>query len=139
MNTLASPLLVGSAFIIFALGMAHLLFTFRGNRFHPRDAALQARLKEVSPVITRQTTMWNAWIGFNASHSLGAILFGLIYGYLAVVHGPLLFGSTFLLCVGLLTLCGYIVLAKRYWFSLPFRGILVATVLYVLALVANGA
>ena len=25
-----------------------------------------------------------AWIGFNISHSLGALLFGVIYGYLAV-------------------------------------------------------
>ena len=25
-------------------------------------------LRAVSPVITRETTMWQAWIGFNASH-----------------------------------------------------------------------
>ncbi len=28
-------------------------------------------MQQVSPVITRQTTMWKAWVGFNASHSYG--------------------------------------------------------------------
>ena len=139
MSTLASPLLAASAFIIFALGAAHLLLTFRGNKLYPRDAALHVRLKEVSPVITRETTMWKAWVGFNASHSYGAIFFGLVYSYLALVHASLLFGSPFLLSVGLLLLGGYIFLGKRYWFSVPFRGIVLATVLYVLALVAHWA
>ncbi len=137
MSALASALLVVSAFIILALGAAHLLFTFRGHKFHPRDAALHARLKEVSPVISSEATMWRAWVGFNASHSFGAILFGLVYGYLALVHSRLLFGSPFLLSVGLLLLGGYVFLGKRYWFSVPFRGIVVATILYVFALVAS--
>jgi hypothetical protein len=32
---------------------------------------------------------------------MGAILFGLIYGYLAVVHSEFLFKSSFLILVGL--------------------------------------
>jgi hypothetical protein len=138
-SAIASLLLATSALVILALGVAHLVFTFRGNKFHPRDAALEARLKEVSPIITRETTMWKAWVGFNASHSYGAILFGLVYGYLALVHGPFLFASPFLLGVGLLLLGGYVFLGKRYWFSIPFRGIVLATALYVLALGARWA
>jgi hypothetical protein len=79
--------------------------------------------------------MWRAWVGFNASHSLGALLFGTIYGYLAVVHRALLFQSWFLLSLGLLTLVAYALLGKRYWFSVPFRGILLAAVFYAGALV----
>jgi hypothetical protein len=138
-SAFASLLLATSALVILALGVAHLVFTFRGNKFHPRDAALEARLKEVSPIITRETTMWKAWVGFNASHSYGAILFGLVYGYLALIHGPFLFASPFLLGVGLLLLGGYVFLGKRYWFSIPFRGIVLATALYVLALGARWA
>jgi hypothetical protein len=48
-----------------------------------------------------------------------------------------LFQSTFLLSLGLLLLGGYAFVAKRYWFSVPFRGILLATVFYVIALVIN--
>jgi len=139
MNAFASLLISASAAIILLLGLVHLLYTYRGNKLHPRDAALQARLKEVSPVITRETTMWKAWIGFNASHSYGAILFGLVYGYLALAHASFLFQSTFLLVLGLLLLAGYVFLGKVYWFSVPFRGIVLSTVLYVAALIVRWA
>jgi len=139
MAAVASSLVAASAAIILLLGLVHLLYTFRGRKLHPRDAQLEARLREVSPVITRQTTMWKAWVGFNASHSFGAILFGAVYGYLSLAHGSLLFGSPFLLSVGLLLLLGYAFLGKRYWFSAPFRGIVLATLLYVAALIARWA
>jgi hypothetical protein len=96
-------------------------------------------MQEVSPVITRETTMWKAWVGFNASHSYGAILFGAVYGYLSLAQGAFLFQSTFLLSLGLLLLGGYAFLGKRYWFSVPFRGILLATVFYVIALLVDWA
>jgi hypothetical protein len=81
------------------LGLAHLLFTFRGPAFMPRDRALAARMEEVAPVISVDTTMRKAWIGFNASHSFGAILFGAVYGYLALLHPAFLAASGFLLAL----------------------------------------
>ena len=139
MSMLAPWLVAASAGIILALGLAHLLYTFRGSSFHPRDAALATRMMEVSPRITRETTMWKCWIGFNASHSYGAILFGLVYGYLALAESALLFRSTFLSALGMLTLAGYVFLGKRYWFSVPFRGIVLATALYIAALLVHWA
>jgi hypothetical protein len=65
---LASIFMVVSAGIILALGVPHLICIFSGKKLTSRDTALQVRMAEVSPVITRQTTMWKAWIGFNASH-----------------------------------------------------------------------
>jgi hypothetical protein len=135
MATLASALVAASATVILWLGLIHLLYTFRGHKLHPRDAQLEARLREVSPVITRETTMWKAWIGFNASHGLGVILFGAVYAYWALAHGSFLFASPFLLAVGLLFLLGYVFLGRRYWFSVPFRGIVLAAILYVAALI----
>jgi len=137
MSTLPPSLIAASAAIILLLGLIHLLYTFYGPKFLPRDRELQARMQEVSPVITRQTTMWKAWVGFNASHSFGAILFGAVYGYLALAHSAFLFQSTFLLSLGLVLLFGYVILAKRYWFSIPFRGILLAAFLYALALISG--
>jgi len=96
-------------------------------------------MREVSPVITRETTMWKGWVGFNASHSFGAILFGVIYGYLSIAHEEFLFRTPFLLFVGLLLLIGYVFLGKRYWFNVPYRGIALATVLYVAALIIRWA
>ena len=139
MNALAPYLMAASAAILLALGLLHLLYTFRGPKLWPRDASLQQRMSEVSPVITRETTMWKAWIGFNASHSFGAILFGVVYGYLSLMYRAILFGSAFLLAVGLVLLLGYAFLGKRYWFSIPFRGILASLVLYVLAVASAAA
>lgn len=139
MITLAPLLVAASAAIILLLGLIHLLYTFRGLKLHPRDAALETRMREVSPVLTRETTIWKAWVGFNASHSYGAIFFGLVYGYLALAHSSFLFQSPFLLLVGLFLLAGYVYLGKVYWFSVPFRGIVLSTALYVAALVIKWA
>jgi hypothetical protein len=135
MVSIASWFVAASAAIVLLLGVLHLVYTFRGRMLHPRDPNLIARMNEVSLVLTRETTIWKAWIGFNASHAYGAIFFGLIYGYLALEHTLLLFHSPFLQVVGLLLLAGYAVLGKLYWFSVPFRGILLSAALYIAALV----
>lgn len=132
----AIGLMTLSALVILMLGVLHLIYTFRGAKLMPRDPALQARMDEVHPVITRQTTMWRAWVGFNASHSMGAILFGLVYGFLANAYPELLFASPFLLAVGLAMLGGLAILGKLYWFRVPFAGIVISLVCYVASIVA---
>jgi hypothetical protein len=61
----------------------------------------------VSPVITRETTMWRACIGFNATHSFGLILFGALFGYLAMRHSAFLLHSRSLLALGFVLLLSY--------------------------------
>ena len=111
----ARILMVFSASIVLTLGVLHLVSTFRGPGLTPRDHALQISMSQSSPVMTKETTMWRCWVGFNASHSLGLILFGSVFGYLALAHGQLLFQSPFLLVVGLAMLGGIVVLCKVYF------------------------
>lgn len=132
----AGLLIAAGAGIVLALGCLHLVFTFHGPKLWPRDPAVRPAMDATPLVLTRETTVWRAWIGFNASHSLGAILFGAIYGYLALARREVLLGSPFLLGVGLSALAAYAVLARRYWFSVPFRGICLALALYLAGLVA---
>lgn len=127
------------AVIILVLGLEHLLYTFHGPQLHPRDPDLTARMMTVSPVITRETTIWRVWVGLNASLGLGLILFGALYGYLAICQSALLFRSFFLLTLGFTVLLGYAVVAKFYFFPAPFHGIVLATVLYVLGIVIKWA
>ena len=126
---LSSLLLAAAAAVILLLGGVHLLYTFSGPKLQPRDAGLREAMERVSPVITGQTTMWRAWVGFNASHSLGAMLFGLVYGYLALAVPEVLFGSPFLLFVGAGMLLTLSWLARCYWFRVPFVGVSVAVLL----------
>ncbi|KTC41584.1 hypothetical protein LGQ10_08370 [Pseudomonas sp. L5B5] len=122
-------LLAGSA-IVLLLGSLHLIYTFATDKFQPRDPALAERMRQVSPMITRQTSLWRAWVGFNASHSLGAMLFGLVYGYLACWHPDLLQQAPGLLYIGGTFLAGLWFLALRYWFRIPLVGISLALLLF---------
>src|SRR5215813_1759348 len=127
----AKILMVLSASIIFTLGVVHLVSTFWGPMLTPRDPALQVSMSQIAPVITNETTMWRCWVGFNASHSMGLILFGLVFGFLALAHGQLLFRSPFLLVVGLAMLGGLVVLCEVYFFSGPLTGISISLACYV--------
>jgi hypothetical protein len=127
----ARILMVLSASIIFTLGVVHLVYTFWGPKLTPRDPVLQISMSQISPVITKETTIWRCWMGFNASHSMGLILFGLVFGYLAMAHGQLLFQSPFLLVVGLAMLGGLVVLCKVYFFSGPLIGVCISLACYL--------
>ncbi|MGA9354335.1 MAG: hypothetical protein WBE44_08840 [Terriglobales bacterium] len=133
----ARILMVLSASVILALGLIHLVYTFWGPKLMPRDPALQISMSQTSPVVTRDTTMWRCWIGFNASHSLGLILFGLVFGYLALAHGQPLFQSPFLLVLGLATLAAYVVLSKLYFFSVPLTGVSISLACFVASVILS--
>jgi hypothetical protein len=128
-------LVAASAAIILLLGFLHLAYTFFTRKFNPRDDALQTDMQQVSPRITSQTTMWKAWIGFNASHSLGLILFGAIYGYLSLFAWTLLVHSAFFVGLGIAFFVSYLLLARFYWFRTPLIGIVLAGSLYLLGIV----
>jgi hypothetical protein len=70
---------------------------------------------------------------------MGAMLFGLVYGFLALAHSQLLFHSPFLLVVGLAMVGGFLALAKVYWFSTPFACIGVSLACYVASIVVSRA
>jgi hypothetical protein len=131
--------MVLSASIIFTLGVIHFAYTFWGPKLMPRDPALQISMSQISPVITNETSMWRCWVGFNASHSLGLMLFGLVFGFLALAHGQLLFHSPFLLVVGLAMLGGLVVLSRLYFFSAPLIGISISLACYITSIVLSWA
>ncbi len=124
-------LLAAGAAIVGTLGTAHLVLTFWGPKLLPRDRSVREAMEGCSLVITDQTTYWRAWIGFNASHSLGAILFAAVYGYLALFHVEFLQQSRFLLGLGVATLLSYVALAQRYWFITPLIGTSSALALFL--------
>ena len=135
----AKLLMVLSAGIIFTLGAIHLIYTFYGLQLTPRDPALQISMSQVSPVISKETTMWRCWVGFNATHSMALLLFGLVFGFLALAHGEVLFHSPFLLVVGLAMLAGLVVLCKLFFFRVPLIGVSIALVCYVASVAISRA
>ena len=103
---------------------------------HRRDPDLIARMHDVPLVLTLQTTIWKAWIGFNASHSYSTLLFGTVFSYLALFQSAFLFESRLLMLLGFAFLLGLLALSKIYWFSVPFCGMALATALYAAGLIS---
>jgi len=126
-------LIIAGASIFGLLGTVHLVYTFFTDKFDPRDAPTKEAMKATSPVLTRRTSVWDAWIGFNASHSLGAMLFAAMYLSLAGAHMPTLQGSPALFWLPVVASGAYLALAKRYWFRTPFIGIAIATTCFGVA------
>jgi len=73
------------------------------------------------------TTMWRAWVGFNFSHSLGAVLFGGLCIWASAVLGTLAVPGWILLLFVVIALV-YLGLSVLYWFRIPTAGIAVATI-----------
>jgi len=127
----AQLLIVTGALLFGLLGSLHLAYTFHTGLFAPRDPATEAAMKATHPVLTSRTTMWKAWIGFNASHSLGALLFAALYLLLALAHMPWLEEAPALAWLAAAGAAAYLVLAVRYWFRTPLIGIALATACFL--------
>lgn len=127
-------LLILGCLIFIGLGSIHAVWTLFSKRFEPRDAALLEEMKKISPKLTRRTTMWDAWMGFNVSHSLGAIAFGLLYIIIALENYAYLKSSLALNLLLVVFPLAFLLLALRYWFDKPRNGILLAMGLIILSL-----
>jgi hypothetical protein len=120
-------LIVFGSTIFLILGSMHLYYTFFSKKFDPIDPVTMDAMKKTSMRLTNQTTVWRAWIGFHGSHSSGAIYFGIINLILAVFFFDAAGKSTILGLINTFTAVFYLFLARKYWFSIPFRGIMIAT------------
>ncbi len=134
--SLASMLIAASGAILLVLGFIHVVITYSGRLLLPRDRALRERMEAVSPVISLETTMWRTWQGFNASHGLGVMLFGVVYIDLALGNPGLLAQDVVLQGIGLAWSLAWVLLAFRHWFSVPQAGTALAALLYAAGLVA---
>lgn len=124
-------LLIIGASIFGILGAIHLLYTFFTNKFEAYDPSVTDAMKKTSPILTRETSIWNAWVGFNASHSLGAILVAGIYIPLTVSYFNVIQQSLWFSVLPVLIGVSYLVLAKKYWFKVPFIGVLISTICFI--------
>ena len=124
-------LIITGASIYGLLGFAHLLFTFFTNKFDAFNSDVTESMKGTTPVLTKETTMWEAWVGFNASHSLGAILIAAVYIPLAAFNMDVISENIYYSILLVIISLAYLGLAHRYWFKVPLLGIAVATACFL--------
>ena len=133
--TLPSLAVAAGAGIIASLGALHVCLTFVGEALHPRDPMLREAMGRVPVRLSARTTVWRAWIGFNASHGLGAMLFGALFLHLALSRPGMLRDSVFFAVLGAGYLVVMIALTWRCWFRTPFLGLLSAAVLHAAGMI----
>lgn len=115
-------IIVGS--IIFVLfGAAHGVFTLQDlsnpRHFTPRDSELRTAMQQSAIAFHPKINLWQAWLGFNLSHSLGLVMFGGAFLYVGIFH-PLLFSqSPILQSFSILVSASYLVISLKFWFSKP--------------------
>ena len=126
-------LLIIGASIFGVLGALHLYYTFFTNMFMTRDRKVAEAMKGASPLLTRRTTMWDLWIGFNGSHSLGAIFISIFYILLATTHMEVIRETRIFILLAVLIGVSYLALAIKYWFRIPLIGILIATICFLIS------
>lgn len=119
--------------IIGLMGLSHLRATLWTNKLFPRNAALIEEMKKSSVVLTEELTMWKAWMGFNATHSSGAMFIGITNFYLALTSFTFLQSSQFLLICTLLAMVFYVWVAAKYWMKIVLGMLSVATACFIVA------
>ena len=132
---LAQILIIFGAALMGLLGTLHIVYTFFTNKLEPRDAATATAMKATNPVLTRRVNFWDGWIGFNASHGLGIVLFAGTYLLLAVGHMSCLRDSRALTWLPVAAGAAYLSLG-RYWFRTPIIGLSIATACFLAAALA---
>ncbi len=123
MLVVATVLMVAAAAIPLVLGGLHLLLTWRGPKLTPSDPAVTEAMRGTSAQLNPSTNVWRLWVGFNASHGIGAVQYGLVFGILAITLPDVLFSSWPLMAVAVLVPVAYFVVGLKYWFRFPTTGV----------------
>src|SRR3954447_752512 len=109
------------------LGLAHAFATpltlEQRKGLSPRDAAYAAGMADQTLLITRRTNLWLTWIGFNMSHSLGAVLLGAVVLLVGRNAASFAFNAAVFVPLAAVVSATYLVLGVRYWFRTPIAGI----------------
>jgi hypothetical protein len=125
----------GGIFVL--LGSLHALYTLldirRPRRLVPQDPAVVLAMTASAVRLSRGgTTMWRAWVGFNFSHSVGAVLFGVLCIGAGTVLGAVIVPVWVLLVLAVISFV-YLGLSVLYWFRIPTAAIAVASLCLLVA------
>jgi len=128
---LIGALLVIAGLIYSVLGFLHAVFTLMDERsprrLAPDDPAVTAAMQTSKMRLSHgATTMWKAWISFNLTHSLAAMLFGTACFIVAAHLGLFVFSPWALFALAVVSLL-FAIIGLRYWFGVPRAGTLAAT------------
>jgi len=113
------------------LGALHAVYTLLDirdpRRIVPDDPLVITAMQTSKIRLTRgESTVWQGWVGFNLSHSLGALMLSAACFIVAACLRRFAFSPGVLLALAAVSAL-YLLLAAQYWFRIPILGTAVAT------------
>jgi hypothetical protein len=137
MRELSRYLFLAGALPFLFLGLAHVIATplvlAKPKGLSPRDPAVAEAMTRTSMLLTRRTDMWRAWIGFNLSHSLGVVLFGVLVLLIGRSNASFAAEGPIFVPLAVLVSALYTTLGIKYWFRAPILGCALSFALFVCA------
>jgi hypothetical protein len=126
MSELSRYFFLAGAVPFLVLGAAHaaatpLVVTDRKG-LSPTDAELASAMARSRLQLTKRTNMWLAWVGFNLSHSLGAVVFAAFIFIIGMNRVSFTQHATVAIPLSVLVSAAYLCLAAKYWFRTPIVG-----------------
>ena len=134
-------LVIIGAGIFVLLGVIHTAFTLQDfdspRYFAPGDAELLAAMRQSAVGLNPKINLWEAWLGFNFSHSLGLLMFGGAFLYTGIFYPSVFSESKVLQVCSILIPAIYVILSLRFWFVNPavFAGISMSCFVLAVALI----
>lgn len=124
-----------------ALGILHTVYTiadtYNPKKLIPYKTGIMGLMKESTLAITKETNMWRAWVGFNISHGIGMLFFCATYLHLSISYTSFLESSLFFMSAAPIMSLTYLVLSKKYWFSIPTIGSAIGLLCFVAGALAQ--
>jgi hypothetical protein len=133
----AQILVILGASIFLILGVLHGILTLQDIRdprtFTPPDKALREAMQESTIAIDLHTSLWEAWLGFNLSHSLGLIMFGGTFVAIGLFYFSAFAQILWLQGCAMLISTAYLIMSIKFWFYKPVIGSAIGLVCFVIA------
>jgi hypothetical protein len=134
---MAQVLVVLGASIFLSLGVLHGVLTLQDlqdpRTFTPPDPALREAMQESSIAIHPHTNLWQAWLGFNLSHSLGLLMFGGTFLAIGLFYFSAFTQILWLQSCAMLISTLYLMMSLKFWFSKPAIGSVIGLTCFILS------
>jgi hypothetical protein len=137
MREISRYLFLTGALPFLVLGVMHAAFTPHGTAeakpMSPRDAAFRDAMTRETVRLTRRVTLWQGWVGFNLSHSLGVILLGAVVVLIGRSAASFAAEAAVFLPLAVLVAATYLAIGALYWFKTPVVWIAVSGACFLLS------
>lgn len=118
------------------LGFLHTVYSLADvinpRRITPRNDQVRILMSETTLRLTNRSTMWLAWLGFNISHGIGALFFGLIFILIAQYDFKIILAIKPLMLLAVFMSASYLALAVKFWFYIPIIGCAIGFICFLL-------